>query len=159
MGFTYNVKERRSYATYWQCTKRPSGNPCKASVTEKPIGVFTPGMTSHNHVCDSGSLVATNIVKTVKAKVMEDKFKSAQVIVEEVLLDQMTDGPCSTLPKTVNIARAANRLRQRMRPKDPQDCDFDLQTDAIPEGFLRADVSEGPPPFGVRYGQTTSNPG
>ena len=58
----------------------------------------------------------------------------------QVLLDQMTDGPCSTLPKTVNIARAANRLRQRMRPKDPQDCDFDLQTDAIPEGFLRADV-------------------
>ncbi|XP_068697030.1 uncharacterized protein [Montipora foliosa] len=32
-GFTYNVHSRRPYATYWQCTMRPQGNPCKASVT------------------------------------------------------------------------------------------------------------------------------
>ncbi|RMX55459.1 hypothetical protein pdam_00024764 [Pocillopora damicornis] len=31
-GFTYNVSSRRPYATYWQCTVRPKGNYCKASV-------------------------------------------------------------------------------------------------------------------------------
>ena len=34
-GFTYNVHSRRPYATYWQCTMHPKGNPCKASVTDR----------------------------------------------------------------------------------------------------------------------------
>ena len=35
LGFTYNVNAERSYATYWQCTVRPKGNPRKASVAER----------------------------------------------------------------------------------------------------------------------------
>lgn len=48
--------------------------------------------------------------------------------------------PCPSLPRPENIARAANRRRQRLRPKDPQDLEFELATDHIPSEFLRADL-------------------
>ncbi|XP_068725452.1 uncharacterized protein [Montipora capricornis] len=38
------------------------------------------------------------------------------------------------------MARAANRLHQRLRPEDPKDLDFQLVEDCIPEGFFQADV-------------------
>jgi hypothetical protein len=41
IGFSYNIHSKRSYATYWQCTVRPKGNPCKASVIEKN-GAYIP---------------------------------------------------------------------------------------------------------------------
>ena len=42
--------------------------------------------------------------------------------------------------KSENIARAANRRRRRLRPKDPQDLEFELATDHMPAEFLRADL-------------------
>ena len=38
------------------------------------------------------------------------------------------------------MARAANRLRQRLRPADPKALDFQLMEDCTPEGFFQADV-------------------
>ena len=46
-GFTYNIHSRRPYATYWQCTMRLKGNPCKASATER-YGIFQAGKSAHN---------------------------------------------------------------------------------------------------------------
>lgn len=47
-GFTYNVKERGKETTYWQCTVRPKGNYCRATVKERN-GQFVMGKQSHNH--------------------------------------------------------------------------------------------------------------
>ena len=47
-GFTYNVKERGKETTYWQCTVRPKGNYCRATVKERNAQ-FTTGKQSHNH--------------------------------------------------------------------------------------------------------------
>ena len=57
-----------------------------------------------------------------------------------MLLDELTDGPCPALPQPVHIARAANRHRQKLRPQDPRDIDFDLEEESIPAGFFQADV-------------------
>ena len=62
LGFAYNVRSKRTYATYWQCTVRLKGNQCKATVIERD-GVFTQGLTVHNHAPQSGTLLATKIVK------------------------------------------------------------------------------------------------
>jgi len=82
LGFSYNVHSRRPYATYWQCTVRPKGNPCKASVTERN-GVFRPGQQSHNHIVEVGAATAAKIVSKVKSKALEEKFKPASAIVDE----------------------------------------------------------------------------
>lgn len=84
LGFTYNVNAKRSYATYWQCTVRPKGNPCKASVAGRD-GTFQAGKNSHNHSAEVGAATARKIVTTVKAKALENKFKPASAIVNEVI--------------------------------------------------------------------------
>ena len=62
-------------------------------------------------------------------------------VILQVLLKEISDTtPCASLPKPANIARAANRLRQRLRPQDPLDLEFNLHMDSIPKGFLRSDV-------------------
>ena len=56
LGYTYNLHHRRSYTAYLQCTVRPKGNPCRAA----------------------------KIVTKVKAKAVQEKFRSAAAIVDEV---------------------------------------------------------------------------
>ncbi|XP_068717492.1 uncharacterized protein [Montipora capricornis] len=80
------------------------------------------------------------ITTKVKAKASVDIFKPASAIVEEVLLEDLKDVPCLCLPKPEYLARVANRHRQRLRPKDPRDLNFDLEQDHIPDGFLRGDL-------------------
>ena len=56
------------------------------------------------------------------------------------MLEELAEAPCAALPKPEYIARAANRLRQKLRPEHPRDLDFELVDDCIPDGFLRADI-------------------
>ena len=50
----------------------------------------------------------------------ENLFKPGSAIVNKVLLDEIPDDdPCPAIAKPENMARAANRLRQRLRPEDP----------------------------------------
>lgn len=52
----------------------------------------------------------------------ENLFKPASAIVNKVLLDEIPDDdPCPAIAKPENMARAANRLRQQLRPEDPTD--------------------------------------
>ncbi len=83
VGFTYNVHSKRTYTTYWQCTVRPKGNPCKASVIERN-GSFQAGKSVHNHNVEAGALTAAKVVAEVKRKALEDKFRPALAIVDEV---------------------------------------------------------------------------
>ena len=47
-------------------------------------GNFHAGVTIHNHPAEAGATTATKIVNLVKGKPLEDKFKPASAIVEEV---------------------------------------------------------------------------
>ena len=87
-----------------------------------------------------GAGLAAQITSKVKARAVADIFKPASAIVEDVLLEDLDDVPCPSLPRPENIARAANRRRQRLRPKDPQDLEFELATDHIPSEFLCPDL-------------------
>jgi hypothetical protein len=53
---------------------------------------------------------------------------------------EISNEPITALPKPSHIARAANRLRQNLRPEDPEDLDFKLDEDCIPPNFLKDDV-------------------
>ena len=55
-------------------------------------------------------------------------------------MDDFTKAPCPALATPAHIARAANCLRQKLRPKDPREIDFELGDGCIPTGFFRADV-------------------
>ena len=81
LGLSYNVHSRRPCATYWQCTVRPKGNPCKASMTERDR-VFRPG---HQKPQPWAGTTA-KLISRVKSKALEDKFTPASAIVVEVTI-------------------------------------------------------------------------
>lgn len=67
-------------------------------------------------------------------------FKPLSAVVNEVLMEEQTDDPCPSLPKPVNLAKAANHLRQRLRLADSVGFEFEFQPEHIPENFLRGDI-------------------
>ena len=67
-------------------------------------------------------------------------FKPAPAIVNEILLQELTDAPCPALPRPEHLARIANHFRQKLRPTDPTDLDFELELEHIPDNFFRVDV-------------------
>ena len=89
LGFSYNVRSKRPYATYWQCTVRPKGNQCKATVIERD-DVFTAGQAVHNHSQAVGTYTAVKIISTVKRKAVADVFKPGSAIVDEVMTQYTT---------------------------------------------------------------------
>ena len=84
-GYTYNVQLRRANATYWQCTVRPTGRHCKAIVIQRGDG-FQHGKYDHNHPPALGAATAARIMASVKEKAIEDQFRPASAIVDEVSL-------------------------------------------------------------------------
>ena len=63
-----------------------------------------------------GAGLAAKITAKTKAEAKKKLFKPAMVIVNEVLMEEITEAPCPNLPKPVNLAKAANYMRQRLRP-------------------------------------------
>ncbi|KAJ8025973.1 hypothetical protein HOLleu_33687 [Holothuria leucospilota] len=143
-GYTLNVKRRWTNATDWQCTVRQKSSRCPATVVQHQRFEFTAGHQRHSHPTHPGSATVVKVRASVKERAKEHLFKSSAAIVNEVLLGEMTDAPCPSMPiKPDHLARAANRVRQQMRPTDPVDLAFDIDERHIPTGFLRADIAVG----------------
>ncbi|KAK4310746.1 hypothetical protein Pmani_017732 [Petrolisthes manimaculis] len=83
LGYTYNIKSQRSNVTYWQCTVRPKVKPCKATVIQRS-DKFVRGTTSHNHHPSPDSALTTKISSKVKKMAVQDLFKPASAIVDEI---------------------------------------------------------------------------
>lgn len=116
-------------------------DPCKATVTQRADGEFVPGKQQHNHPGKVGAALAARITARTKKEAVANLFKPATAIVNQVLLEELTDAPCPSLPKPTDLARAANYLRQSLRPTDPKDMEFQLDHDHIPDDFLRKDIT------------------
>lgn len=108
--------------------------------TEKHQQKEKMGKNSHNHAVPVGGMMATKIKSLVKTEASKDVFKPASEVVNYVLLKELTDTPCPSLPRVDSLQRTANRTRQQLRPQDPKDLDFELQTEHIPDGFFCEDV-------------------
>ena len=114
------------------------GNACYAGYIAVPNVVVN--RNEHNHPGQEGALLSAKITARAKKDALDDLFKPAMVIVNKVLMEEMTDAPCPSLPKPLNLAKAANYLRQRLRPSDPMDLNFEIDSNHIPEGFMRGDI-------------------
>ena len=93
------------------------------------------GQNGHNHPAPVGAMVASKIKCLVKDGASKDVFTLASEVVNEVLLEELTDAPCPSLPCVESLKRTANRFRQQFRPKD-----LDLETAYIPDNFFREDI-------------------
>ncbi|XP_076059340.1 uncharacterized protein LOC143035960 [Oratosquilla oratoria] len=125
----------------WRCSLRNKNVWCKATVSQKGVD-FTRGCQPHIHPGKVGAAKASEVRKVVKESAANEIFMSATDIVNWVMLNeiQMSREPIEALQKPVNLARAANRCRQKMQPAEPQDLDFEIDEGHIPEDFLRKDL-------------------
>ena len=117
-------------------------NPCRASVVETGDGEFIVGLQPHDHPGQVGAALSARITARAKKEAVANIFKPASTIVNEVLLGELTDEPCPSLPKPINLVKAANHLRQRLRPTDPVDLEFELESEHIPDDFFRRDIKD-----------------
>ena len=111
---------------YWRCSVRCSVR-----------SMFTRGPNDHNHPANPGVNFKTKLRVKVLNRAKSEIFVPAAEIVENALVPYTT---CPGLPSLANLSRAANRARQSIRPEDPVDLEFEINTDYIPENFLRGDV-------------------
>jgi len=79
-------------------------------------------------------------VPKLNDNVSKEIFTSAAEIVNNILLEQTESTPTTpipVIPKPDNLARVANRYRQKLRPSEPTDLKFDLDENFIPQNFYR----------------------
>lgn len=77
----------------------------------------------------------------MKTRSAKHEFTSAVEIAEKIVV-RLPDS-VNALPSVRNLAKAANRHRQKNRPRHPTELSTDLCRDSIPDGFLRDDISVG----------------
>ena len=111
-----------------------------ATVVQRADRTFVLGSRPHNHEGNVGAALAAKITARTKKEAVVNLFKPTPSIVNEVLLEELTAKPCPRLPKPINLVKAANHLQKRLRPADPTDLDFDLETEHIPDDFLCGDI-------------------
>ena len=103
LGYTYTVKKRKPYATYWECSVRPRNARCPASVIQRN-GEFRRGKNSHIHPPTVGATQALAVQAEVRQKATRDKFTSAGILVQEALMNTVDpEAPNQALPKITNL--------------------------------------------------------
>lgn len=110
------------------------------TVIQRSDSTFEMGKKAHNHPAPIGAMVATRIKCLVKQEASNDVFKPASEVVTDILLNELTDAPCPSLPCLDSLQRTGNRFRQRLWPQDPKDVEFYLEMEHVPDKFFREDV-------------------
>ncbi len=141
-GYHYNVRRKTQKATYWQCTLRGLEQYCHVSVVEKwnDCGKVFEKSGTHYHSAEPKSVVGVKIKAKVKEMALNQVFTSASDIVEQVQLMYHHPGDTANLLSRENLTRAANRVRQRARPVDPHDLNFDYVDNFVGRDFLQKDI-------------------
>jgi len=141
-GYHYNVRRKTQKATYWQCTLRGLEQYCHVSVVEKwnDCGKVFEKSGTHYHSAEPKSVVGVKIKAKVKEMALNQVFTSASDIVEQVQLMYHHPGDTANLLSRENLTRAANRVRQRARPVDPHDLNFDYVENFVGRDFLQKDI-------------------
>jgi hypothetical protein len=86
-----------------------------------------------------------NFIFQIRSHAMRNVFDSAPKLVDQILEEHADPRePEHSRPAFNTMTRKLNRIRQGLRPDDPTDMSFELDTDYlqqhIPQQFFRADV-------------------
>lgn len=73
----------------------------------------------------------------------ENKFQSAANIVEPILQAKFKENGNCALPNPDHIARMVNRVREKLRLKNPSNLMLKIKKDCLPDGFLLTNVKVG----------------
>ena len=135
-GYTFTY--RKTYASgnlLWRCSVQNKATTCSASVTQAG-DTFTKGGQPNCHQPNQ----ALQQLRKCPEKLKMLPCQTSSLLLHPlsiVILSQKDNDPCILKPS--NLARQANRKRQKQRPNNPTEIDFNL--DHIPSDFFLADIS------------------
>ena len=140
VGHSYTVKRRTGRGVTWRCSMRSKTVNCPATVRQEQE-MFIPGVNKHIHQPSIGSDISAAIMQICKKTAFEQPCKSAGEIAGDLVSEHVLDtAPCPALPSIGRIAANANYHRRKNRPQHPQNLNFDIIHDHIPDNFLRRDI-------------------
>ncbi|OWF50368.1 hypothetical protein KP79_PYT09479 [Mizuhopecten yessoensis] len=125
-GYSYTVKKTTRTSTAWPCSVRSVSLWCRASVLQHGEE-FRFGQVAHVHAPDPGTLINAKVRAIVKEQARVHSYRSAGALTEDVMAEEVTPDDFN-LPNPSHIQRAANRVREKLRPKEPIDLDFEIDT-------------------------------
>lgn len=108
VGIHNTIKWRRATAIDWTCSIRGRNNRCPGSVIQHEDGSHTG--VDHNHAEAVDLPAAAKLVKVVKRKAGENLFWSPSAIVDNVLLHEIPESACPTLPKVEHLIRGEQQI-------------------------------------------------
>lgn len=142
-GYSYTFKRKTRVGVHWRCAVRNKTVNCGVTIKEVD-NMFIRGPNEHSHPPEACPVTTSKVSKLIKEKAMEDVFRPALEIVEEVMLENIDPTmPTASLPAPVNLARQANRKRRANRPAEPVDLTFEINEEHIPPNFLQYDINVG----------------
>ncbi|KAG0724050.1 hypothetical protein GWK47_041456 [Chionoecetes opilio] len=143
LGYAYTMKRKTRVAVHWRCVVRNNNSNCRATIKEADEK-YVRGHNPHCHPSEACPAITSKVSALVKKKAVEDVFRSATDIVEEVFRDKVDPHvPLTSLPAPANLARQGNRKRRATRPAEPPDLTFEISNDNIPQHFLQHDIFIG----------------
>ncbi|XP_068230924.1 uncharacterized protein [Palaemon carinicauda] len=142
-GYSYTFKRETTVGVHWRCAVRNKNVKC-GMIIKEVNNSFIRGPSEHSHPPETCPATTSKVSKLIKDKAMEDVFRPALEIVEEVILENVDPTmPTASLPAPINLARQANRKRQANRPAEPVDLSFEISEEHIPPNFLKFDIHVG----------------
>ncbi|XP_061178328.1 uncharacterized protein LOC133186965 [Saccostrea echinata] len=138
-GYEFVKKVSKGDFTYWRCSKRSKTVNCPATISQKG-DTFKANSRAHIHQADKGALKKVQVWKEVKSQCVQDIHKPARRVVEDAMLDLIEEDD-HQLPNVRNLQRLANRIREDLRPAEPRDLEFIIDTDYLQcQDFLVGDI-------------------
>ncbi|KAJ8309881.1 hypothetical protein KUTeg_011746, partial [Tegillarca granosa] len=136
-------RQRTNGTIDWWCSVRSKTNRCPATVIQKGES-FQTGRHQHNHNSNPGAITNLKIVSQVKTAAITNVLRSSLDIVQEALVNNSDlSAPSGSQPNIHNLQRITNRQREKTRPAEPQDLDFEINYYYLPDNFVRKDVRVG----------------
>ncbi|KAK6185836.1 hypothetical protein SNE40_007982 [Patella caerulea] len=123
-GHTFTFKKG---STDWRCSVRNKNMTCPVVIRQEGDSYSVTNNNKHCHFSKPGILTtAVKIQAELKENAVLDLFEPAQNIVDNILEEHGdTREPESSRPGYANLLRNCNRIRQKDRPDDPTDLDFE----------------------------------
>ena len=107
---------------------------------QRSQNVFEFGKNDHNHAAPVGAAVAAKIKSIIKQEASKDVFRPASAVVNNILLSELTDTPCPSLPRVDSPLWTDNCFCEQLCPQDPKELEFELEMEHIPDNFFCKDV-------------------
>ncbi len=108
---------RKDKSKVWRCTVRGVDDPCPATVEQN--GTTYALLKPHTCTPQNDVHLRLKILSDAKIEGLENKFKPALRIVEEVVQNVDIQNPSMDLPVLDQVARSVNRNRAKVRPQNP----------------------------------------